>query len=223
MIPLGNLFLRLERARFEVLSDSTWLSWESTIAERLGHDVRISPVRTGAALDIRMVPGLTLAQILQGALPLDEKLRALSLAAQALRGLHSVTVPGMSGESWNVSHGDATCHNVIVDLPHNASTWIDFDTRHLIHFDASERFADDLRTLLFSSAACLPEVHDEQAVRHVFGSYDDTGIVRTMQRRLSAQRCPSTAELAQAPLNFADYSALREMVLKFRVSSVENR
>ena len=81
LLPLGNLYLRLQGSPSEVLPTGSWLQWEAVVAAKLGHDVQSRPALR--ALDMRLLPGESLREILRGASSLDAKLDALRLAAGA--------------------------------------------------------------------------------------------------------------------------------------------
>lgn len=213
LIPLGNLYLRLQGSMVEVLSTRAWLARELAVAAILGRNTTQGPGKNTLELDV--IPGRTLGQILQSDIPIDHKLLALRLAAAGMRSLHSCRIAPPTGKSLELSHGDATCHNVIVDLERNAAAWIDFDTTHRAGLACVERLADDVRALLFSSIVCAPPAIHDLCVRTVLDGYDHAPIVSQLQSALRAQACPTVMELAQAPLDFTTYRQLRESILQF--------
>src|SRR5207245_5404487 len=89
ILPLGNLYLRLQGAPSEVLSARRWLEREAAVAATLRRDVQSRPGLR--ALDVRLIPGVCLREILLGISSLDAKLEALRLAAAALRQLHAIS------------------------------------------------------------------------------------------------------------------------------------
>jgi tRNA A-37 threonylcarbamoyl transferase component Bud32 len=211
LLPLGNLYLRLQGAPSEVLPARRWLERETVIAATLGRDVQSRP--SLRALDMRLIPGVCLREILRGTSSLDVKLEALRRAAAALRQLHAISICEADGHRRELSHGDATCNNVIVDPVARRAAWIDFDTRHRAHLSTPDRHADDLRTLLFSGAACLPEQADSDCAESVFAGYGDEAVVQQVRRCLLRQRCPAVFHVAQAPLSFARFHKLRRLVV----------
>src|SRR5690349_16581331 len=89
---------------------------------------------------------------------------ALCLASTALRELHGQSMD-VAGSDWQLSHGDATCHNVLIDNEHHVAHWIDFDIRHRLGLPKLERHADDLRALIFSSCSMVPSPERETVAR----------------------------------------------------------
>lgn len=210
VLPLGNLYLRLQGAPSEVLSARRWLKREAVVAATLGRDVQTWPGLR--ALDMRLIPGVCLREILLGTSSPDAKLEALRLAAAALRQLHAVSVREADGHRLALSHGDATCNNVIVDQGACSAAWIDFDTRHRTDLSTQNRCADDVRALLFSSAASLPERADSDCTESVFAGYGDEAVVQQVRQCLIRECFPAVFHLAQARLSFARYHKLRRLV-----------
>jgi tRNA A-37 threonylcarbamoyl transferase component Bud32 len=211
ILPFGNLYLRLQGAPSEVLPARHWLKRESVVAAALGRDINTHP--NLRALDMRLLRGECLREILLGSSSLEEKLESLRLAARALRQLHGVSIREREGDTQPLSHGDATCNNVIVDQETRVAAWIDFDTRHRADLSTPERHADDLRSFLLSSAGCLPEQADADCVARVFAGYGDEAISQQLRRSLLGQRRPIVFQIAQAPLSFARFQRLRQLVV----------
>jgi tRNA A-37 threonylcarbamoyl transferase component Bud32 len=202
----GNAYLRAQGMAVRVLPRAEWLCWERQVAQALGREARISP--DGAALETPFIPGNTLAEILRGSLPLEDKLSALRTAAGALKLLHSKAIHHADGEAWGLSHGDATCHNVVVNLSTSSAEWIDFDMRHEWLCPVIERHADDLRALVFSSAACLPSALHATSAEQTVGGYGEPQVVRQLQKSLEKPRGPTVFQLAQAPMSCTEYFRL---------------
>ena len=211
ILPLGNLYLRLQGAPSEVLPARHWLQRESVIAAALGRDVQSRPGLR--ALDMRLLPGVCLREILLERLPLEAKLEALRVAAAALRQLHGESVGEGDGQIRALTHGDATCNNVVVDRAERSAAWIDFDTRHRAHLSTLERRADDLRALLLSSAACLPEHADADCAESVLAGYGDEGVVQHLRQSLMRQSRPTVFHIAQADMAFDRFHNLRRRVV----------
>jgi hypothetical protein len=206
LLWLGNAYLRTQGVAARVLPLADWLEWERNVAHVLGREARISA--DGAGLETPFFAGVTLGQILRADLPWHDKLSALRKAAGALRQLHSKLIHRSGGESWALSHGDATCHNVVVSLSTASAAWIDFDMRHDWRHPVVERHADDLRALLFSSAACLPPALHARCVQQMLGGYGEPQVAGQLCRSLEQSRCPTVFQLAQAPVSYADYRRL---------------
>jgi hypothetical protein len=215
LVRLANRVLRWEGVNVEFLPAQHWVPWELAVAAAVGRTVR--PVPGQAALELRFESGRPLSQILDAELPLDRKLNAVHLAAQALRKLHTISLRNEQAAKYPLSHGDATCQNVIIDLPESSATWIDFDMRHRGAVATGDRHADDLLTLLRSTACHLPASTYEECTRSLFAGYGDLPILLSVQERFSADRCPSIFHLAQAPLRRTAYLHLRRVIEEFPI------
>jgi hypothetical protein len=203
-----------------VLSLGEWLRWEVEVARVLGRTVRIS--LDGGGLEFPFAIGDTLGAILLGDLPHDDKLSALRMAAGALRDLHKKSTCRSAAEPWPLSHGDATCHNVIVNLPTGSVDWIDFEMRHDWSVPADERHADDLRALLFSSAACLFSSVHKPCVEHVLAGYGEPRIVHALRQWLDHQPRPTVFHLAQGAVTYVNYLRLRQLLSELILASISN-
>ena len=212
LLPYGNLYVRLQGAPSEVLPARDWLQQEAVVAAALGRDIQLRPGLR--ALDMRLLPGVCLREILLERSALEAKREALRVAAAALRQLHGLSVNEGGGQTQALSHGDATCNNVIVDRAGHSAAWIDFDTRHRAHLSPLERHADDLRALLLSSAAHLPEQADGDCAESVFAGYGDEAVVQHLRQSLMYQSCPAVFHIAQADLSFARFQKLRRLVVE---------
>ena len=73
--------------------------------------------------------------------------------------------------------------------------------RHLESMAAIERQADDMRALIFSSAACLPKGNYHTLLKKVFREDWSRDLRDRYSRLLASQwQLPTTFQLAQAPL-----------------------
>jgi hypothetical protein len=151
LLPLGNWLLRYNGCLSEVLSESEWLAWER---------------RVWAATEEIPTPGIleeygpSLADILSSTEhSMEQKMQAIRLALVSLNRLQQRTIEWPDGRRSPLSHGDATCKNVCVDLPNQTATWIDFDIRHHPTVAPLNRFSDDFRALVFSSACRIDDAH----------------------------------------------------------------
>ena len=210
LIPLGNLYLRLQGAMSEVLPSHQWIEWESAIAGLSGNRIRACDNR--AALELPIIEGVSLEEVLRSDVSLQIKLQAISWAAESLRNLHRRRITACGVSDWSLSHGDATCRNVIVDHDANVATWIDFDTRHRVHLIAVTRQADDLRTLVCSCARWLDQANYPVLIKAACVGYRDADVIKEMQRLFRDWRCPNVFQLAQAPLNVDEFLHLRKLV-----------
>lgn len=210
LVPLGNMYLRLQGAMSEVLPSQIWIEWESTIGGPTGSSIRASDDR--AALELPFIEGVSLEDVLRSDASLQIKLQSISRAAKALRNLHRRRITACGVSDWPLSHGDATCRNVIVNDEANVTTWIDFDTRHRVHLIAVCRQADDLRTLVCSCACWLDRANYPALIEAACVGYCDDEVITEMQRLFRGWRCPNVFQLAQAPLNVQKFLHLRKLV-----------
>lgn len=221
LIPLGNLYLFVQGAMSEVLSCENWIAWELAIAAQFGRNTRTTKDRTG--LEFEAIPGISLEQLLRSHRPLNEKLRGICLSAAALRDLHRVTISAIDATNWPLSHGDATCRNVVVDLATETASWIDFDMRHRPQFSWATRRADDLRALLWSSAACLDVARYSDCVCAAFEGYSDVTVVRDVQAIAGNLTLPTVFQLGQSALLAEDFFCLNEIIRQYEFVSQEGR
>ena len=214
LIPPGNWYLRAQGAFSEVLPLRKWVAWEIEVASRLGRKTRILDDQQG--LEMPLIPGQSLDELLQANLPLTEKLHAVFLSAAALRKLHQIAMPAFNDNdkdsTWPLSHGDATCRNVIVDAASGTAGWIDFDMRHRPGLSPLTRQADDLRALLWSSAARLDASAHRNCVAAAIDGYAAPEVTREVQRLMNGLLCPTVFQLAQASLAPAEFVGLCEAV-----------
>jgi tRNA A-37 threonylcarbamoyl transferase component Bud32 len=208
LLPLGNVYLRMQGAPAEALSCRQWIEWEATIAEQLGRGLRRTSDSWG--IEIPVIPGSDLEQLLRSNCTAAEKFRRLSAVSLALKQLHQVTLSQSPFADAQLSHGDATCRNVILDATGRTATWIDFDTRHRRHLPQLFRHADDLRALICSAAACLNPSDYEQCVDAVCTGYDDHSVCTALLSHLKSVAIPSVFSLAQAALSYDEFSLLRD-------------
>src|SRR6056297_2973776 len=121
LIPPGNLLMRITGGRSEVLGESEWRDWERRVFEAY---------EAGPKALLHKGDGDSLDTLLRSkSCEPDERLLAIRLALRALKALHQRQVAWDDGQVRSLSHGDATCMNVSVDLSQPPATWFDFETR----------------------------------------------------------------------------------------------
>ncbi len=224
-VVVGNLYLRLQRSDVEVLTDDEWLRWELAVEAATNGGVVIpihpSPHESFRGLISRVSPGLPLRNILiDRTCSLDEKFAAIRWAMAALHQLHRHQADWGNGIRQSISHGDATVKNVIVHSKAQSARWIDFDTRHLPHQTEPARHADDLRALIYSAAANLPQTcHSRLAAEFIASRPEEPVAHRFHQRLTNDWRRLNTFQLAQAPLSWKDSTALSQALLQSRSES----
>lgn len=210
LIPLGNRYLRAQGAWSEVLSCKDWIAWEHTLAVLLKREIRTTSDRRG--LEFPAIAGFPLEQLLQANRPLSEKLEGISLAAEALRRLHVMFVSTPELDCWLLSHGDATCRNVIVNLESSSADWIDFDIRHRPQISNGNRHADDLRVLIWSCAALLEVAHYGGCVGAAFEGYSDREVISDCRQLCLNSKQPTVFQLGQASITGTNFAHLRQTI-----------
>lgn len=188
LIGLGNRYLLWQGALSEVLPCAEWLAREVAVARQLDRRMRVAA--DGRGLEFPRFPGHSLGSLLRSSLPPEDKRHAIHLAARALRDLHQHT-----------AHGDATSHNVIVDLEGSCASWVDFDMRHRAGIDALTCHADDVRALLWSAATALDGAQFSLLVKIVQNAYREDSVLGEVLRLMERAPCPCVFQLAQAPLS----------------------
>lgn len=215
MIPPGNLFLKFIGSPICVLPTTEWLQWEQSIDEAMRQNMLIPPSTdvgvVSRVLICRRLPGATLRQVLiDDNYSLEQKLDAIRWSLVALTGLHRIVADWGHELRQLISHGDATVNNVIIDVDHKTACWIDFDTRHRPGVSETNRFADDLRTLIYSAAVHLPvSDYPELARILMVTQIDDATIGSFRQKRNHEWIHLTSAQLAQAPLTWLSAVELR--------------
>lgn len=216
LVPLGNLYLRLQGAMSEILSTQQWVEWEITVADCYSNKRQVSVDRAGVILPV--INGISLDEVVRADVPMKTRLQSIFLAARALKELHGWRLSACGVTDWPFSHGDATWRNVIVDHDANTATWIDFDLRHRIHLDGLFRRADDLRTFM-SSCACGFEKHDyPNVIEAACNGYQEHEVIAEIQRLFRECLAPNLFQLAQAPLDVEEYLHLRELVGRIEIA-----
>jgi hypothetical protein len=200
LVPPGNLYLKLINADSYVLPEAQWHQWEQRMSSAV--------LKSGSVITVRH-PGDALDKILQSTIvSTDAKLSAVNLALNSLLAIHARTTILRCGETWPLSHGDATVENVCVDLSTNSAIWFDFDMRHREELSAAHRQADDVRALLFSAAACVPSDCFPDLASICMNPLSRE-LVRSVEERLDSWRRPTVFQLAQAPLSYRNSDRLR--------------
>ena len=145
----GNIVLRWRKVPVRVLFTRQWIEWERKLAPINFNNDQSSP-RT---LMLARIPGTPLVDVLASSnVSTDQKLEVMSISVNSLRGFHERCCETNEHGSIQLSHGDATVRNLMIDLESTSTNWFDFDLRHDLQLPANARHADDLRALLFSAA-----------------------------------------------------------------------
>lgn len=210
LVRVGNLYLRLQGALSECLRMEEWFDWEVAVGELQEHVVQPHPKRRGIAFP--EIIGLTLGDVLDSDREWDQKKQALALAATSLQHLHQQRLTACKVVDWPMSHGDATCHNIVINLESANAQWIDFDMRHRTDIAPQIRHADDLRSLIWSSACFVAQCDYADLVTTICSYYGDFNVVRAMQIMTRRANFRSTFQLAQAPLETNAFQQLQQQI-----------
>ncbi|WP_010586839.1 BUD32 family EKC/KEOPS complex subunit [Schlesneria paludicola] len=220
IIPWGNAFQWLTGSPHFALPVRQWLAWERAIDASTRQGLVLiessGAIERGSVLVCRHVPGDSLSRILADCrYSPAQKLDAIRLALTALRRLHAVDADWGNGTYRSISHGDATACNVIVDMRANSACWIDFETRHDPQLAEVDRQTDDLRSLVYTSAAHLP-VSSFCELADVLLQVDiDRETHQRLKQRLTTEWIHLTPfQLAQSPLRWSVAMALRTALLE---------
>jgi hypothetical protein len=200
LLPLGNWLLRYDRCLSEVLNEREWLDWERRVW------AVVEEIPTPGSL---AEYGPNLADTLSSTEhSIEQKMQAIGLALVSLSRLQQRTIEWPDGRQRPLSHGDATCKNVCVDLPNQTATWIDFDIRHHPTVAPLNRFSDDFRALVFSSACHIDDAHYPELSRLLWETMTPE-LSDSFQDSLNHAWTHTTLfHLAQAPLSYLQLQQL---------------
>lgn len=210
-VAVGNRYLKIQGVLSECLRCRAWIDWEVAIGQILGRIIQPFPERRGISL--RFIEGETLATLLKANSSWEQKRQGLFLAGKALRDLHRRNVTACDVNDWPLSHGDATSSNVIVDGRESRASWIDFDMRHRIELPALARQADDLRALIWSSAALVEKSAYHDTIAMACAGYADPEIIDEMRKLTRRTQLLTLFQLAQSPLSVAEFRHLQAMMM----------
>ena len=216
VISPGNLFLKLTGSSIVVLPSSRWIAWELAVDAARQRNLVSTAGGNAIGLSCRRIPGQSLAQILaHHHVGHEQKSAALRWSLLALNELHRHVADWGDGIVQSISHGDATANNVIVNLDNGTACWIDFDTRHHPSLTEADRRTDDLRALIYSAAVHWPATRYLDLAEILIESQPECSTLRHLHARLQNEWCRmTTAQLAQAPLQWSQASALRDALLQ---------
>lgn len=143
VVWFGNWFLYLAGSGICMFVRSRdWIKWESHCATLLYPDRPAVKFNAGNAVVVPEIRGVSLRQMLKAG---DIKLEAFIAAARELRRVHGIQCRDYKA-AW--SHGDLHLDNILYDSESDQATLIDYDTRHVRHLNATQRHADDVKTVL---------------------------------------------------------------------------
>ena len=186
LIALGNFVFRFRQPLVRVLPTDEWIEWERIVGLATRCRAHDDDCLVGSGLVSEKIPGEPLTKLLQ-TLDADyvQKRAWVKTAACALQEFHRQTFLAANQTEIQLSHADATITNVLIDCSTGQATWFDFDLRHDLDAAASDRQADDLRALLFSTVACCEWGSIEDLVSAVREGYENSRVWNTLTEQVS--------------------------------------
>ncbi|HEY4262672.1 MAG TPA: hypothetical protein VGM98_21110 [Schlesneria sp.] len=85
--------------------------------------------------------------------------------------------------------------------------------RHRTKLPVLARQADDLRVLIWSSAALVEKSFYDDTIATICDGYADTEVIDEMRHLTQRTRLPAVFQLAQSPFNIAEFRHLQAVVV----------
>ena len=182
LIWFGNRFLALAGSGICMfVRADEWMDWEVHCARLLYPDRPDVKTGPGHAVSIPAVCGISLRQLLHGN---QLHVSALVAAARELRRVHRLQCC-IYQDSW--SHGDLHLDNILYDTASDRAVLIDFDTRHELTINATQRHGDDLKVVLLELVAMPAEEWCQYATAFI-AEYGDSQVLNELCRQLCVPR-----------------------------------
>jgi serine/threonine protein kinase len=159
-----------------------WMDWEVHCAQLLYPERPGVKVLSGQTVIIPKVPGISLRQLLHH----DDAnvANAFILAARELRRVHQIHCSYYKA-AW--SHGDLHLDNILFDWNAERAVLIDFDTRHELHIDQTQRHGDDLKLVLLELIG-LPDDRWIRLATAFLEEYRERSVLKDLSRQLFVPR-----------------------------------
>ena len=158
-----------------------WVDWEIHCA-RLLYPQRTAVKRgPGRSLIVPQVRGVSLRQWLQRH---ETGVGAFVAAARELRRVHQIPCRYFQA-AW--SHGDLHLDNIIYDQATDRAVLIDFDTRHDLRLNPTQRHSDDLQVMLLELLG-LPDERWLQPATALIEEYREASVLNELGRQLIIPR-----------------------------------
>ena len=178
VVWFGNWFLYLAGSGICMFVRSRdWMKWEAYCAMLLYPDRPAVKFSSGNAVVVPEIRGVSIRQMLKAG---DINLRAFIAAARELRRVHGIPCSDYKA-AW--SHGDSHLDNILYDSESDQATLIDFDTRHERNLNATQRQADDLKTVLLELLSLRNDDWIEPA-NCFLKEYGDATVLNELAREL---------------------------------------
>jgi hypothetical protein len=183
VIFAGNTYIRILGLHIRVLQNREWLRREADLYRRL-YAEQVA-VRPGGWMEVPCIGGDLAVYLANPAHSSASKMEALRCATRELLRIHAITVEE-GGTSRTFSHGDAGVRNVAYAPNEGRAHWFDFEVVHASECSDEWRQADDLRALLFSALACLPESLARNAIDVVLRAYPKEPVLKALLERIAS-------------------------------------
>lgn len=178
----GNRFLALSGSGICMfVRADKWMNWEVHCASLLYPDRPAVKIGPGHAVNIPEVRGISLRHLLQRK---QASVSGFVAAARELRRVHQLQC-SIYNAAW--SHGDLHLDNILYDSAVDRAVLIDFDTRHELTINATQRHCDDLKVVLLELLA-MPEEQWRQPATAFLEEYADSSVLHELSRQLFVPR-----------------------------------
>jgi len=182
MIWFGNRFLALAGSGICMfVRADEWMDWEVHCARLLYPDRPDAKIGPGHVVRIPEVCGISLRHLLHGN---QMHVSAFLAAARELRRVHRLQCRIYKAE-W--SHGDLHLDNILYDSAADRAVLIDFDTRHELTINATQRHSDDLKVILLELIA-MPAEEWRQPATAFLKEYAESSVLYQLSRQLFVPR-----------------------------------
>lgn len=182
IVWFGNRFLALAGSGICMfVRADEWMDWEVHCARLLYPDRPDVKTGPGHAVSIPEVCGISLRQLLHGN---QMHTSAFVAAARELRRVHQIQCC-IYKAAW--SHGDLHLDNILYDPATDRAILIDFDTRHELTINATQRHCDDLKVVLLELIA-MPAEEWRQYATAFIAEYGDSSVLNELCRQLYIPR-----------------------------------
>jgi len=143
VVWFGNWFLYLAGSRICMFVRSRdWMKWEAHCARLLYPDRTAVKFSSSNSVVVPEICGVSIRQMLKAGYI---SLQAFIAAARELPRVHAIPCSDYKA-AW--SHGDLHPDNILYNSESDQATLIDFYTRHERNLKATQRHADDVKTVL---------------------------------------------------------------------------
>jgi hypothetical protein len=181
-IRIGNLVFRYRCPAIQVLPTQEWILWEVVVARSLRR-IELQPVKQGVRFP--RLAGESLIGLLKNPNLVEaDKLIWIEWASRALADLHQHCVT-YGTQSIDLSHGDASVTNTMIDTTKQTAAWFDFDLQHDLTAPTVCRQSDDLRSLIFTAAASCQWSRLNAILTAIRNGYSNDNVWEDLNRKFN--------------------------------------